>query len=1038
LIIRVSKLLVRVLVLLAAVASLALGFFAWLLLSGPVSVAWLTPYLEKELSSADVTVAIDDTQLRLGEDRSLDLSAIGVRVRDPEGRLLSELPEVRIALSMSALLLERRIAVTRIDAVAPTLTLTRRVDGSIGFARTAAEIDASRLDIGTPLVRFLTSRREATQTSAYLEHIRFSGGELIVEDQTLGRTLRARDAELNIDFLADRVAADLQFRIDQAGRPALAHLSASHTSGQDWISTELAIENLIPAAFADFAPQLPLAGMQLALSGNVHGAVSLRGELAPILFDLAAKKGVIELVRLGIGELPIDALWLHGVVAADLEGVAIDQLRLASEDADFSGHGEVAWRGGEPTLRADLEAKNVTVDHVARFWPPSEGREARKWVVENITAGAVPTVRAKLRFGPGELGRKPLPEHTLGGEFAFEDLTVRYVDTMSPLVGVSGRARFTAQRMDFTIRSGHVGDLAVDQGSVVITGIGIKGRDTTQLEIAARVAGPVDQALRLIEQPPLGFTSKVGITPEAASGRVVADLRIGMPLHKDLDPEAEARVAADARITDGALTQPINLSRGQLRLKVTEHAAELAGDAVIEGVPVTLKVQDNLGEKAGVDRRYEVKASPDAALLKELGVDLPVTLEGAVDVAATMTERRAMRTAEIALDLTPTAIQVPQLNWRKASGEPGSLTAKATIPADGPIEVAEFALTSDALQATGSLEASLEPLRLVRLQLDQVRFGDTRAAVSLRPSDSAGYDVRIDAPTLDLAPWLDPAGRDHEREAGPELATPFHLALQAERVIVHGQPLRGVTADLAHAPDGWRSAYLSGQLPKGGEFALTLTPDADGQTLRVTSNDAGDLLQTLHQTSQVEGGKLELEATVARQQPGLEIEGRLVARRFDVLDAPLLARLLTVASLTGIVNLLGGQGIAFDQLEAPFVLRDGVLQLGRGRMYGSQLGLTFQGRLDLTADKMDLDGTIVPLYGVNWTIGQIPIIGQLFRGSEGEGAFAATYSMRGPLADPTISVNPLSALAPGFLRELFTGLREGTLEPPEKLQSRDR
>ena len=86
---------------------------------------------------------------------------------------------------------------------------------------------------------------------------------------------------------------------------------------------------------------------------------------------------------------------------------------------------------------------------------------------------------------------------------------------------------------------------------------------------------------------------------------------------------------------------------------------------------------------------------------------------------------------------------------------------------------------------------------------------------------------------------------------------------------------------------------------------------------------------------------------------------------------------------------------------------------------------------------MDLDGTIVPLYGVNWTIGQIPIIGQLLRGSKGEGAFAVTYGMRGPVGEPEISVNPLSALAPGFLRELFSGLRKGTLEPPEMLPSHD-
>jgi hypothetical protein len=33
--------------------------------------------------------------------------------------------------------------------------------------------------------------------------------------------------------------------------------------------------------------------------------------------------------------------------------------------------------------------------------------------------------------------------------------------------------------------------------------------------------------------------------------------------------------------------------------------------------------------------------------------------------------------------------------------------------------------------------------------------------------------------------------------------------------------------------------------------------------------------------------------------------------------------------------------------------------------------------------------------------------------------FAASYALHGPLADPNVSVNPLAALTPGFLRGLF-------------------
>jgi len=42
--------------------------------------------------------------------------------------------------------------------------------------------------------------------------------------------------------------------------------------------------------------------------------------------------------------------------------------------------------------------------------------------------------------------------------------------------------------------------------------------------------------------------------------------------------------------------------------------------------------------------------------------------------------------------------------------------------------------------------------------------------------------------------------------------------------------------------------------------------------------------------------------------------------------------------------------------------------------------------------------------------------------------------MTGPMDDPEVSVNPLSVLAPGFLRNFFRifGGGEGTSEPPQE------
>jgi hypothetical protein len=268
LVIRISKVLARLLALLIAGAAVALGFFAWLLLNGPVSVAWLTPYLERELSKERVVVTIVSSQLRLGQDQSLDLLALGVRVSDPRGRLLSELPEIEIGLSTSAMLMEGAVAVSRIEATAPTLALTRREDGSIGFDDDPrGDPDATQFDLGLLLADVLTSADSAGKCR-YLEEIRVSGGELVLDDRALGRTLRARDAELAIAPSANGVSAELTFGIEQTTRPASIHVSATHAEGQDRVRIEVDFEGLLPAEFADFAPDLPLAGIRLSLRRN--------------------------------------------------------------------------------------------------------------------------------------------------------------------------------------------------------------------------------------------------------------------------------------------------------------------------------------------------------------------------------------------------------------------------------------------------------------------------------------------------------------------------------------------------------------------------------------------------------------------------------------------------------------------------------------------------------------------------------------------------------------------------------------------------
>jgi hypothetical protein len=108
-------------------------------------------------------------------------------------------------------------------------------------------------------------------------------------------------------------------------------------------------------------------------------------------------------------------------------------------------------------------------------------------------------------------------------------------------------------------------------------------------------------------------------------------------------------------------------------------------------------------------------------------------------------------------------------------------------------------------------------------------------------------------------------------------------------------------------------------------------------------------------------------------------------------------------------------------------IRDGIVR-------GPVIGATVEGQIDYERDDVRLRGTFVPLYGLNNMFGQIPIVGLFLGGGSNEGLFGITYEASGPPSSPRITVNPISAVAPGLLRKLIPppGAFEGNYVQPTR------
>ena len=136
---------------------------------------------------------------------------------------------------------------------------------------------------------------------------------------------------------------------------------------------------------------------------------------------------------------------------------------------------------------------------------------------------------------------------------------------------------------------------------------------------------------------------------------------------------------------------------------------------------------------------------------------------------------------------------------------------------------------------------------------------------------------------------------------------------------------------------------------------------------------------------------------------------------FKIQQIPVLAKLLTLASLQGIADLLTGEGIRFTDFEMKFSNKDELMTIDEIYAIGPAISILLEGYIQ-SKNLISLRGTLVPATTVNRTISSIPIIGNILVGKKvGEGVFGVSFKIKGPPGNLETTVNPIKTLTPRFI-----------------------
>ena len=137
-----------------------------------------------------------------------------------------------------------------------------------------------------------------------------------------------------------------------------------------------------------------------------------------------------------------------------------------------------------------------------------------------------------------------------------------------------------------------------------------------------------------------------------------------------------------------------------------------------------------------------------------------------------------------------------------------------------------------------------------------------------------------------------------------------------------------------------------------------------------------------------------------------------------------MAKILTLASLQGIADLLTGEGVRFTDFEMIYSKKGNLMTIDEIYAIGPAISIMMEGYVE-GKKLVSLRGTLVPATTINRTISSIPLLGDLLVGKKvGEGVFGVSFKIKGPPKDLKTRVNPIKTLTPRFITRTLEKIKK--------------
>lgn len=1051
----------------------AIGAFLWRLHSAPIEVNGIIPYIVHAFSPAgsSTVVKIDSAVLTWGKaTRPVDLVAKNFTILNQNGGVITSVPEMSLSFSLLALL-KGTIAPKTIAIYNPYLHLFISKEGKIS-SYNDERIESAQETVHEPSQKetqsVLPIRHiiEYIEQETYITEFSIINAKAKITDNFHDAVWDIPDITLTYEYKHKKNKLAGNVLLLTKTIPIALDIEGAWGGKRSGMLLSFSFKN-INLSRLTIAQQYPLFKN---LTTPVNISLQTHLNLKPLLktnqitawheaiqrMDYTIKGGA------GVIDLPAPIMASYDLKRFSAKGAWYDKgdkFDISSFEIELNngrGFGNISVKGIGTALDTkswesisavmNTTTLNIPVDKLPSYWPGSITPDVHAWVKENLKGGLITEGNFTLHFA-GLKNEPGIDSEKVQGTVKVVNTDITYMEGMPAVENVSGTVHLSRNIVDIDIDKGHTYDVRITGGKITFYDLVQKlsgGRLNLNLE------GSLRDALVILNQPPLDFTKDMGIIPEKSIGNVTGNLQLEFPMGEAFISPEQIQAKATAHVTDAAIQDIVmnyGLHKVVMDLNVNGKEVNSVGSGLLYTSPVRFKLYQTFDKKNEIKSEIHFEADLNDKSRAFFDYDsrllTPPSMTGVMKTSLHLKEKRDQSAlVKIDMDLNELGVYWRPIGWIKPKNVAGSAQMELNLKNTQIESIPSFSINDK--QGTlikGKMGFNAEK-KLQTIEANPVRTARTQAKARVRFMEDDVIQIDISGASLDLTGIIDSPSsltgsgkKDHEEDLEEVTSSSLKISAVVDKIWLSRTGYANNAALYAQRQDDmWTKIESIGHVGEENipfNFIFMPNEGENNYSYILTSGDAGGTLHAMDYISSIKGGKLDARGVYT---PGIGSKGILNVSEFRMQEMPVFSRILMLTSFTGIVDLFKGEGLSFNEAEVPYEINESEVTVTDAVIAGSSLGITLNGKYYRDTGYLNLRGSLVPFYTINSFLGKIPLIGKIFSGEKGGGLIAPTYTVRGKLPSPDVSVNAFSALAPGAARSLFNKISEtdADLSVPEE------